>query len=432
MSVIGQPGVKSDGPKPAHFPYPRLRKFSGYLVAIATVGVATLMRLLLDPILGEHHPFTLYFAAVAVTSWYGGFRPGLLALVLSYFGADWFFIAPRFEFNWPHSNLDEFMALMAFLFTGLAIAVTSQLARNALLKARLRQAELETQIAERRRVEVALRQAEAQLRVYATELESRVQERTAHLQETIRSLEGVCYHIAHDLRAPLRAMEGYTTILLEQQPGGLDSPARDYLQRINESSTQMDRLLHGLLDYGRLGHREFALGSVDARGPLNHMLQALEPLIRHKNAAVNVSGTWRPVLANTELLEVVFENLLSNALKFVRPDQPPSIEIRLDVEGERARFSVSDNGLGMPADMAHKAFQIFETLHPNQGFSGVGIGLALVAKAIERMNGTIEVKPNSTSGSTFHFELPLALAEEQPPGPARQQMSPAALQMPAR
>src|SRR5436190_16380319 len=114
----------------------RARRISEYVVSILMVLMATVLRLGLDPVLGEHHPFTLYFGAVAIASWYGGFGPGMLAIALSYFGADWFFIAPRFEFNLPNTNLDEFMALLAFLFSSFAIAFTSKLLRQALHRAR--------------------------------------------------------------------------------------------------------------------------------------------------------------------------------------------------------------------------------------------------------------------------------------------------------
>src|SRR5215471_3053533 len=100
---------------------------AGYLVSLVSVGLATLLRIGLDPILKDHHPFTLYFASVAIAAWYGGFRPALLAIVSSYFAADWFFITPRFEINLPHENLDEFLALIAFLFSCFAIAITSSI-----------------------------------------------------------------------------------------------------------------------------------------------------------------------------------------------------------------------------------------------------------------------------------------------------------------
>src|SRR4051812_44513783 len=168
----------------------RAQAVRGYFVSFLTVGLATGLRLILDPLLGDHHPFTLYFAAVAITSWYGGFGPGMLALGISYFAADWFFIDPRFQLNVPKTNLDEFMSLMAFLFSGFAIAFTTKLTRRALDRARHKQQELEIEVKERQRAEDALKKAQSQLRQHAAQLEERVQERTAHLQDTIRSLEG--------------------------------------------------------------------------------------------------------------------------------------------------------------------------------------------------------------------------------------------------
>jgi len=195
-----------DLPKAAGIPLPRwlmsrqARRISEYVVSVLMVLLATVLRLGLDPVLGEHHPFTLYFGAVAIASWYGGFGPGILAIVLSYLGADWFFITPRFELNWPKSNLDEFLALMAFVFSSLAITFTAKIMREALHRAQRKQHELELEITERERAQEALSRAQAQLRQYANELEERVQERTADLQETVRSLEGVCYHIARPSR----------------------------------------------------------------------------------------------------------------------------------------------------------------------------------------------------------------------------------------
>src|SRR5262245_24445186 len=91
--------------------------YSAYLVSLGTVVLATVLRIGLDPVLGDHHPFTLYFGSVAIAAWYGGFGPAVMAIVLSYFSADWFFITPRFQINFPRENLDEFLALLAFLFS---------------------------------------------------------------------------------------------------------------------------------------------------------------------------------------------------------------------------------------------------------------------------------------------------------------------------
>jgi signal transduction histidine kinase len=393
----------------------RTRTISAYLISVLTVGAATLLRIGLDPVLGEHHPFTLYFAAVAIASWYGGLGPGFLAIVLSYFGADWFFISPRFEFNLPHTNLDEFMALMAFLFSSFAIAFTSQLLRQALDRARRKQRELELEIVERQRAEEALKQAQTQLRQYAVRLEERVEERTAHLQETIRSLEGVCYHIAHDLRAPLRAMEGYTNILTKEASDRLDPSMVRYLQSVAGAADRMDLLITALLEYGRLGHEQFPLRPVSAPGVLAKVLHELKAQITASGARVLAPDSCPEVFGNETLLFILFFNLLGNALKFVPPGVSPMIEISCETTHldnssiPYARFCVTDNGIGIPAERRHKAFWIFERLHPTLNYPGIGIGLALASKAVERMDGRIGIEPAPAKGSRFWFELPLSI-----------------------
>src|SRR6266481_6706942 len=304
------------------------RTVSKYAVAFVTVGLGTALLLGLDPALGEHHPFTIYFAAVAITAWYGGFAPAVVATVLAYFAADWFFVPPRFEFNWPHTNLDEFMALMAFLFSSLAIAYTSKIMREALQKSRQKQRDLEREIVERERAEKDLQQAEAQLRRYAGLLEDRVAERTAHLQETVHSLEGVCYHIAHDLRAPLRAVEGYSKILFNQYAPRFDAAGEEYANRISEAAARMDLLIHGLLEYGRLGHEQFRVETVQSGMVLDKVLGLLKCEFARKKAEVKIQGEWPAIVGNGKLLEIVLTSLISNALKFVAPEVTPQLKLR--------------------------------------------------------------------------------------------------------
>lgn len=389
------------------------RPIAAYAVSIGTVGLGTLLRLGLDPVLGEHHPFTIYFAAVAITAWFGGFAPALLATVLAYFAADWFFVPPRFEFNWPRSNLDEFMALMAFLFSSLAIAYTSKVMREALDRARLKQRDLQREIAERERAEKDLQRAQAELRRYADLLELRVEERTAHLQETIHSLEGVCYHIAHDLRAPLRAMEGYTKILLNQYAPCFDPTGEEYANRISAAAARMDLLIHGLLEYGRLGHEEFPLEAIESAAVLESVLELFKNEIARKQAKVTVEGEWPTVLANETLLEIVLSSLLSNALKFVATDAVPQIRFRAENRDDVVRLTVEDNGIGIAQEYLQKVFRIFERLHSGNSYTGTGIGLAIAQKAAERMDGRLGVESKVNQGSRFWIDSPRAPENSQ-------------------
>jgi signal transduction histidine kinase len=381
---------------------------SFYVASFVTVGLGTALRIGLDPVLGEHHPFTIYFAAVAITAWYGGFAPALVATVLAYFAADWFFVPPRFEFNWPHTNLDEFMALMAFLFSSLAIAYTSKVMRQALDRSREKQRELEREILERERAEKDLQQAQAQLRRYAALLEERVAERTAHLQETIHSLEGVCYHIAHDLRAPLRAMEGYSKILLNQYAPGFDAAGEEYANRISEAAGRMDLLIHGLLEYGRLGHEQYPVETVPSGTVLDKVLGLLKCEIARKKAEIKIEGEWPAVAGNEKLFELVLTSLLSNALKFVAPEVAPQVKLCAEGQGNVIRFCVEDNGIGIAPEYLGKVFHIFERLHTKGSYAGTGIGLAIATKAAERMDGRVGVESRLNQGSRFWIELPRA------------------------
>ncbi|HVV00518.1 MAG TPA: ATP-binding protein [Verrucomicrobiae bacterium] len=388
-------------------------------VALVTVGIATVCRLWLDPILGAKHPLTLYFAAVAVTAWYGGFGPAMFATAVSYFAADWFFITPRFAFNFPRTNLNELLLLVSFLFSCFAIAITSAIMQRALADAWRKQTELEAEIAERERVEERLKDAQAQLERHTRFLEESVEERTAHLRETIRSLEGVCYHIAHDLRAPLRAMDGFTSILLAEHQEQLDAAAREYLLHISEAAHRMDLLIHGLLEYGRLGHQSFPIKAINTEIVLDHVLQEFAAEIASRKARVTVDKRLPRVMANEQLLELVFTNLISNSLKFVRPGEAPAIS----VSGESCsgapdpgyvRLKVSDEGIGIPPEYAARAFWIFERLHPRTDYPGIGIGLAIASKAVERMGGRVGLDSEEGKGACFWFELPMAPAQTAP------------------
>jgi K+-sensing histidine kinase KdpD len=390
------------------------RPARGYAVSVLTVALATALRWSIDVPLGQHHPFTIYFAAVAISAWYGGFKPAMLALVLSYLAGDWFFLDPRYEINWPHSEPEEFVSLMAFLFSGLAIALTSKVMRDALESAREEQRKLQREVLERQRVERQLREAEHQLREHATLLEQRVEERTAHLRETIRSLEGVCYHIAHDLRAPLRAMSGYVAVMQSERGPGPGGPNPEYLQRITEAALRMDLLIKGLLEFGWLGHGDFPLKNLNPKPVLERVLEQFESEITSQEATVTVQGEWPPILGNDRLFEIVLANFLSNALKFVPPGCRATVRIWAQHADGHIRFCVEDRGIGIPKEYVNRAFGIFERLHPREPYAGIGIGLAIARKAAERMAGRLGLESTVNNGSVFWLELPSAPISTRP------------------
>jgi signal transduction histidine kinase len=281
--------------------------------------------------------------------------------------------------------------------------------------------------------ELALRESEERLRRYATELEHRVAERTANLAQSIQSLEGVLYHVAHDLRAPLRGMASFTSILLEEYGPRLDERGRDYAERISNAAQRMDRLMQDLLAYGRLTHTAVPLSNVSLEGEMKAVLNRFSEQIEACGASVEVRSPLPPVKANVAVLNQVLSNLLSNALKFVQPDTRPHLRIRaeettsrmesalaksngvpsLDVrlsalDGKFVRIWIEDNGIGIPPEYHERIFRMFERLHGVGEYPGTGIGLAIVRKGVERMGGRVGLESSLGTGSRFWVELPAA------------------------
>jgi len=377
-----------------------------YGVTIASVVICTGIRMAADPILGNQHGYTFYFAAIAISAWFAGFWPAIVATVLSYLAADWFFVPPRYAFDFHNFTADDFLSLGGFLFSALAIAFSIRAVEAERRRTEARREALAREIIERQRVQQQLEEMQQALRDHAANLEQRVEERTANLRQTIQSLEAVCYHIAHDLRAPLRAMQGFTTILVNDYAANLDARGEDYARRVGEAADRMDKLIHSLLDYGRLGHQEFPLHRVNLEA---HVDTAVSDLVQKGkvNADIQLARPIPDVVANAFLIDQVLKQLLANAVTFTGNVKP-----RVEIWGERhdsmIRLSVQDNGIGIAPEYQAKIFQLFERLQPNEIVPGTGIGLALVFKAVQRMKGSVGVQSKPGKGSRFWVDLPVA------------------------
>ncbi|MDB6015709.1 MAG: domain S-box protein, partial [Pedosphaera sp.] len=341
-----------------------------YAVSIVSVLLVIAILKALNPLLADKHPYTLFFAAVAVTSWFAGFWPSILTILLSYPAAYWFFIPPRYSLN---HGADDLAGLGGFIVSGLAIAFTSRALHAARERAETKQEELV--------------KAKAKLNDYAATLESKVEERTADLRESLQSLEKVLYHVAHDLRAPLRAMQSFT-LLLEENARHLDAEGRDYAHRVVEATSRMDVLIRDLLVYGRLGHVKLSIQRVDTERVLDDALNQLSDETAAKGAAMLIRRPLPPVMANKTVLRQVLINLLSNALIYVAPGIAPRIEIWAETDDHKVRLSVKDNGTGMRPEYHKKVFEVFERLQQRaEDASGTGMGLAIVSKGVQRMKG---------------------------------------------
>jgi signal transduction histidine kinase len=262
-------------------------------------------------------------------------------------------------------------------------------------------------ITQRKRDVFELQKAKEQLSRHTEELEARVKERTAELRERNESLQEFCYSIAHDLQAPLRAVNGFTTLLQEDYGDKLDEVGQHYASRVVTSVKRMQQLVKDLLAYGQITHAEIGSERVDLDLQIANVLKELEGEIETRRAEVVVESTLPEVQGNSTLIGQVLMNLLSNALKFVVPGEIPRIRIFWEASQERVRVWIEDNGIGISPAQQARIFQVFERLHNTTSpYQGTGIGLAIVRKAMERMNGRVGVESKSGAGSRFWIEFP--------------------------
>ena len=257
--------------------------------------------------------------------------------------------------------------------------------------------------------EISLREkVETALKDLNHELERRIEERTAALKESHSQLEAFCYSVSHDLRAPLRSMQGFSHALIEDHSEDLNDEGRDFARRILAASEHMDGLLADVLAYSRLSRQELLPEPVDVAEVVQDALIQLQAEIRTKTPTIETAACHGKVVAHRSVLELMVVNLLENALKFVKKGVRPEISISVEARDDRRRIWVRDNGIGIPHEHQQRIFRIFERLHGVENYPGTGIGLALVQKAAERMNGSVGVDSTGGRGSAFWIDLPKA------------------------
>lgn len=250
----------------------------------------------------------------------------------------------------------------------------------------------------------ARKQAEEEIRHLNQDLERRVAERTAEIEAVNREIESFSYSVSHDLRAPLRAMSGFSQVLLSQYADRLDPQGSDYLERIDAAGRRMGELIEDLLDLSRITRRSMREKPLDLSALAQSVAEALRKSEPNRKVAFQIEG---PLKAEGDpgLLRIVFENLLGNAWKFTSKRPEATIAFgKLKQEGKPVYF-IRDNGAGFDMAYVDKLFGAFQRLHSQKEFEGTGIGLATVQRIIHRHGGMIWAEGAAGKGATFYFTL---------------------------
>jgi PAS domain S-box-containing protein len=259
-------------------------------------------------------------------------------------------------------------------------------------------------ITERKRAEVALRQSEQRFRQLNEELERKVAARTAALDATNRELEAFSYSVSHDLRAPLRSIDGFSQALLEDYADKLDADGKGHLQRVRASTQRMGALIDDLLNLSRVTRGEMRSEPVDLTG----MAQALAAELKKSAPDREVEFVIADGLSaqgDPRLLRIVIDNLLGNAWKYTSKHPRARIEFGFAQNNGHSAYFVRDDGAGFDMAYADKLFGAFQRLHRQAEFSGTGIGLATVQRIMHRHGGRVWAEGEVEKGATFYFTL---------------------------
>jgi signal transduction histidine kinase len=255
---------------------------------------------------------------------------------------------------------------------------------------------------------LTLQRMRKELQVQNARLQREIRERVQaeeKLRESNHELEAFTYSASHDLRAPLRAISGYASMLTER-PEAMDECTRTTVDKILLSAQQMERLIRDLLNYARTGQREMLAEPVSLEPFLQEIESTFQARIKEGGVQFQIVRPLAPLVGDPTLIKQILTNLVDNALTYRRRDGSPRVSVASTVVGNRTVLSVSDNGIGIAAEYHDKIFQVFQRLHAESEYAGTGIGLAIVAKAARAMSGTVRVSSKPGEGSTFQVSLP--------------------------
>jgi PAS domain S-box-containing protein len=260
-------------------------------------------------------------------------------------------------------------------------------------------------ITRQREAQQRIEALQADLAAHAQKLEAQVQARTVELEEKVAELEAFSYSLSHDMRAPLRAITSFTQVVLTDHGATLDAEAASHLQRVVNAALRMDRLIQDVLAFSRLSRRVVVAEPVNVTKLIDDLINE-RPELQLPRAEIEIGRPLLPVKGHPALLTQAIGNFLDNGVKFVARGVTPRLKIWTEPLGEEVRLWVEDNGIGISREGQRRLFALFQRINPTGDYEGMGIGLAIVRKAAERMNGQAGVESEPGKGSGFWLQLP--------------------------
>ncbi|WP_306641481.1 ATP-binding protein [Sanyastnella coralliicola] len=259
----------------------------------------------------------------------------------------------------------------------------------------------------------SMRDARSKLELMNEELEQRVDDRTFKMRQAIKELESFSYSVSHDLRAPLRAISGFSGALKDDYQEKLDETAQHYLNVICKGAGEMSQLIDDLLDFSRIGRKPVSFGEVDMQALVADVIKELSAQVPERNIVFKAESLL-PCKGDANMIRQVLVNFIWNAVKFTAREEQAIIEVTSEAQDDMVAYQVKDNGVGFNMNYASKLFGVFQRLHPHEDFEGTGVGLAIVQRVVTRHGGRIEPYGEEGVGATFRFTLPSVEKEIEP------------------
>ena len=365
-----------------------------YGLSVVSVAIGLALALTLQYYQFHDVELPVLSLSIAVTTWYAGIGPSVLAIVLAMVCFNYFFTEPFYTFEISKRDLPYFFVFIAWAFIVAWFSAAGRRIENGLRQAR---DHLQVELEQRKRREDEIRQLNQELARQAAELEA-----------SNKELESFAYSVSHDLRAPLRHVVGYSELLQRQASSSLDDKSRRYMQTILESAKRMGNLIDDLLGFSRIGRAETKKASVNLEQLVREVVAELRQETNGRDIDWKI-GALPVCYGDRSMLKIVLVNLVSNAVKFTRLRSRAEIQIGcVDRKENQVEVFVRDNGAGFDMQYVNKLFGVFQRLHRSEEFEGTGIGLATAQRIIHRHGGQIRADGAVDQGATFYFSLPKA------------------------